>query len=146
MNRVACCPVTFLAGSRERWRKRRGFLRGGRRERDEQEGGQQPRREKRRWDRDGEEESKGPGRGHPPPPPPHSPAHPDYPQPGAGHTVMSIEEVLNLGPLNFPQPNRRKRKEIGQTGTSVDSSEPPEYRRLCTLVTIEFFSLLTTLV
>lgn len=44
----------------------------------------------------GEAEGKGPGRGHPPPPPSHSPAHPDYPQPGAGHTVMSIEEVLNF--------------------------------------------------
>lgn len=47
----------------------------------------------------GEAEGEGPGRGHPPPPPSHSPAHPDYPQPGAGHTVMSIEEVLNL---HFP--------------------------------------------
>lgn len=37
-------------------------------------------------------------------PRPHSPAHPDYPQPGAGHTVMSIEEVLNfhLGRRVFP--------------------------------------------
>jgi len=30
------------------------------------------------------------------PRPPHSPAHPDYPPPGAGRCVMSIEEVLNL--------------------------------------------------
>lgn len=30
------------------------------------------------------------------PRPPHSPIHPDYPSPGAGRSVMSIEEVLNL--------------------------------------------------
>ena len=29
--------------------------------------------------------------------------HPDYPPPGAGHTVMSIEEVLNSDTLNFPR-------------------------------------------
>lgn len=31
------------------------------------------------------------------PRPPHSLIHPDYPPPGAGRSVMSIEEVLNLG-------------------------------------------------
>lgn len=58
----------------------------------------------RRGEENGEAEGEGPGRGHPPPPPSHSPAHPDYPQPGAGHTVMSIEEVLNfhLGRRVFP--------------------------------------------
>jgi len=38
------------------------------------------------------------------PRPPHSPAHPDYPPPGAGRSVMSIEEVLNFSDwsVNFP--------------------------------------------
>lgn len=35
------------------------------------------------------------------PRPPHSPTHPDYPPPGAGRSVMSIEEVLNLRLLKF---------------------------------------------
>lgn len=35
------------------------------------------------------------------PRPPHSPIHPDYPTPGAGRSVMSIEEVLNLCFVNF---------------------------------------------
>lgn len=35
------------------------------------------------------------------PRPSHSPAHPDYPTPGAGRSVMSIEEVLNLGLVKF---------------------------------------------
>lgn len=97
--------VTFAqvveSGGTKRWARAErsgGQERRGeeRREGDEQEGSQPPCRT--RGEENGEAEGEGPGRGHPPPPPSHSPAHPDYPQPGAGHTVMSIRRGAQLPP------------------------------------------------
>lgn len=79
-------PRHLRAGSRERRSGEERRRRAGRQSATVPNGGEES----------GGAEGKGPGRGHPPPPPSHSPAHPDYPQPGAGHTVMSIEEVLNF--------------------------------------------------
>lgn len=102
--------VTFAqvveSGGTKRWARAErsgGQGRGEeRREGDEQEGSQPPCRT--RGEENGEAEGEGPGRGHPPPPPSHSPAHPDYPQPGAGHTVMSIRRGAQLPPRPRPRP------------------------------------------
>ena len=86
-----------------RTKRRRAARRVGGKERTRraEEGSQPPGIKVERREENDEEESKGSGRGHPPPPPSHSLAHPDYPQPGAGHTVMSIEEVLNFDSTSF---------------------------------------------
>lgn len=66
-----------------------------------------------------EEESKGPGRGHPPPPSPHSLTHSDYPPPGAERSVMSIEEVLNLGLMHFSRLLLQKIQKFFNMGVSM---------------------------